>query len=75
MIKPSNIEIEFMRKSKEIFVMSVQSEVEYLKKYRKELIEIVDEFPTINKNRAEKIATFELITEVNQYLKRPISNE
>lgn len=69
---PKNIEIPFLKRAKEAPIMFEDDKRNYLEDYQNKLVNLVDSFPTENANRSEKIATFRLITEVNQYLK---SNE
>jgi len=71
MAKAKNIEIPFMKESREKIIFFEEDKKNYLEEYQNNLVKIVDEYPTENGNRAEKIATFKLITEVNQYLKNP----
>ena len=69
MTTAKNIEIPFLKRAKEPIIMFEDEKRNYLEKYQSNLIKIVDSYPTENANRGEKIATFKLITEVNQYLK------
>jgi len=69
MAKAKNIEIPFFKKAKEAPIMFEDDKRNFLEGYQNHLVNVVDSYPTENGNRAEKIATFKLITEVNQYLK------